>query len=145
MTLPEGQQFTNAGRQVIAISPDGTQIVYVANQRLYLRPTSEMEARPISGTEGEGGVLNPAFSPDGRFLVFWSAADQSLKRIAVTGGAAVTVCPAERPFGVGWDRDVIVFGQGSKGILQSVGERRKAGNDRQRQGRRTGVRTPIAA
>ena len=37
LTLPEGQQFTNVGRQVIAISPDGTQIVYVANQRLYLR------------------------------------------------------------------------------------------------------------
>ena len=47
LTLPEGQQFTNAGRQVIAISPDGTQIAYVANQQLYLRVISELQARPI--------------------------------------------------------------------------------------------------
>jgi serine/threonine-protein kinase len=30
--LGEGQQFTNTGRHVLAISPDGTQIVYVANR-----------------------------------------------------------------------------------------------------------------
>src|SRR5438093_1927085 len=93
LTLPEGQQFTNLGRQLIAISPDGTQIVYVANRRLYLRPISALEARPISGAEAEGGVLNPAFSPDGQFIVFWSADDQTVKKIAVTGGAAVTICP----------------------------------------------------
>ena len=73
--LPEGEQFTNAGRQAIAISPDGTQIVYVANQRLYLRRISELEARAIPGTDGWGGTLNPAFSPDGRFIVFWATAD----------------------------------------------------------------------
>ena len=117
LTLPEGQQFTNAGRQLIAISPDGTQIVYVANRRLYLRPISALEARPIPGAEGEGGVVNPAFSPDGRFIVFWSAADQTLKTIAVTGGAAVPVCPVGRPYGLRWDRRGIVVGQGSKGIL----------------------------
>src|SRR5262245_8087428 len=35
--LDEGQQFTNPGRQLLALSPDGTQLVYVANRRLYLR------------------------------------------------------------------------------------------------------------
>jgi serine/threonine protein kinase/Tol biopolymer transport system component len=118
LTLPEGQQFTNIGRQLLAISPDGTQIVYVANQRLYLRPISALEAQPISGAEAEGGVLSPAFSPDGQFIAFWSAADQTLKRIAVNGGAAVTICLLGRPFGVRWDRDGIVAGQGGKGILR---------------------------
>jgi Tol biopolymer transport system component len=118
LTLPEGQQFTNTGRQLVAISPDGTQIVYVANRRLYLRPISALDARPISGAEAEAGLLNPAFSPDGQSIVFWSADDQTLKRIAVTGGAAVTICPADRPFGVRWDRDVIMVGQGAKGILR---------------------------
>ena len=118
LTLPEGQQFTNVGRQVIAISPDGKQIVFVANQRLYLRPISALEALPISGAEAEGGVLSPAFSPEGQFIAFWSAADQTLKRIAVTGGAAVTICPISRPFGLRWDRDGIEVGQGSKGILR---------------------------
>jgi serine/threonine-protein kinase len=32
-TLPEDQRFTNAGRQVVAMSPDGTRMVYAANQK----------------------------------------------------------------------------------------------------------------
>ena len=50
-TLGEGQQFTNANRQVIAISPDGTKMAYAANSRVYLRSMSEFEARPIRDTE----------------------------------------------------------------------------------------------
>ena len=33
--LPEGQRFTNVGRLLLAVSPDGTRIVYIANRRLY--------------------------------------------------------------------------------------------------------------
>jgi len=117
-TLAEGQQFTNAGRQVVSISPDGTQMVYVASQRLYRRSMSELEARPIQGTEIPQGVLNPVFSPDGRSIAFWSFADQTIKKIAVSGGAAVTICPADPPFGMSWGTDGILFGQGSKGIMR---------------------------
>src|SRR5207237_1358533 len=63
-------------------------------------------------------VLNPVFSPDGRSIAFWSSADQSLKKIAVTGGAAVTLCPAEGPLGMNWTADGILFGQGPKGIMR---------------------------
>ena len=119
LTLPEGDRFTNAGRQLVAISPDGTQIVYVANQRLYLRAISELGARPIPGAESEGGILNPTFSPDGRSIAFWSAADQMIKRIAVSGGAAVAICNAERPYGLHWAGDVMMFGQATKGILRT--------------------------
>src|SRR6185436_19953569 len=51
LTLAEGQQFRDNATQMVAISPDGTQVVYVANNRLYLRPMSGLEARPITGTE----------------------------------------------------------------------------------------------
>jgi serine/threonine-protein kinase len=116
--LAGGQQFTNAGRQLLSVSPDGTTIVYVADRRLYLRPMAELGARPIAGTEALGttGILNPVFSPDGRWLVFWT--ENALKKIAVTGGAAVTLCTATVPYGMSWYHDTIVFGQGSKGILQ---------------------------
>ncbi len=118
-TLAEGQQFTNPTRQVVAISPDGTQMVYVASQRLYRRSMSELEARPIPGTEIPQGVLNPLFSPDGRSIAFWSGADQTIKKIALSGGAAVTICPADiPPFGMSWGTDGILFGQGSKGIMR---------------------------
>jgi len=115
-TLPDGQTFTNAGRQVVAISPDGAQIAYVANAQLYLRPVSELEAKPLLGTESAAGVLNPVFSPDGQSVAFWSGADETIKRISVSGGAAVTVCEATRPFGMSWQGDMIVFGQGRAGI-----------------------------
>ncbi len=116
--LPEGQQFTNTGRQLVALSPDGTNLVYVANQRLYLRSMSGLEPRVIAGSEVSAGILNPVFSPDGQTLAFWSFADQTLKRLAVGGGAAVTICQAGIPFGVSWDEHGIVFGQEAKGILR---------------------------
>jgi serine/threonine-protein kinase len=119
VTLPEGQNYTNTGRNAVAISPDGTQIVYNANQRLYHRNLSELDARPIPGTETWNGVLNPVFSPDGRSLVFWAAKDTTLKKIAVTGGASVTLCSLPTPiFGMNWGEDGIVFGQGNGGIMK---------------------------
>ena len=68
--LPEGQVFTNDGRHLVAISPDGGRIVYVANGRLHLRSIANLESVPIPGTEGRQGVLNPVFSPDGRHLAY---------------------------------------------------------------------------
>jgi Tol biopolymer transport system component len=117
IALGEGQQFTNTGRQSLAISPDGTRIVYVANARLYSRAMSESEARPIAGTEGaQGGVTNPVFSPDGRSIAFHSQG--ALKRIAVSGGPTVTICPAANVYGMSWDNDEILFGQGNQGIMR---------------------------
>jgi len=70
--LPEGQQFSNIGRPILALSPDGTNLVYVANRRLYIRPMSGYESRPIAGSEQTGAVLNPVFSPDGQSVAFAS-------------------------------------------------------------------------
>jgi serine/threonine protein kinase/Tol biopolymer transport system component len=117
MPLGEGQQFTNTGRSFLSMSPSGTQLVYVANQRVYLRSMADLEARPVDMSAGPAGVTNPVFSPDGRSIAFYSLADAIIKKISVTGGAPVTICPADNPFGMSWDRDTIVYGQGSKGIL----------------------------
>ena len=45
--LPEGQVFTNDGRHVVAISPDGSQIVYVADGRLYFGPCRVWRPQPF--------------------------------------------------------------------------------------------------
>ena len=119
--LAEGSTFTNTGRQLVALSPDGANLVYVADQRLYLRSLESLEARPIPGSEitvdGVSGVTNPVFSPDGKEIVFFSGAERKLKRLATTGGVAVTVCDAENPLGMSWSEHGIVFGQ-SEGIMR---------------------------
>ncbi|MBI3400335.1 MAG: serine/threonine-protein kinase [Acidobacteria bacterium] len=115
--LSEGQVFSGTRTQLITISPDGAQIVYVANNRLFLRAMSDPEARPIPGTESMGATPTPVFSPDGRSIAYW-ASDATVKRIAVSGGAAVTICQAESPWGMSWGTDGILFAQGGKGIMR---------------------------
>ena len=49
---------------------------------------------------------------------YWSNTDGQLKKIAVSGGAPVTLCDATNPFGVSWGiDDTIVFGQ-PEGIMR---------------------------
>jgi serine/threonine-protein kinase len=112
VSLGEGETFTNTVRRMIAISPDGTLVVYVASRKLFLRSMSDLEARPVPGTDGFQQVSDPVFSPDGGSLAFWAASDQTIKRIAVSGGAAVTICRADSPRDMAWEDDTILFTQG---------------------------------
>ncbi len=99
---------------MVALSADGTRLVYTANQRLYLRPLDQLEPTPIRGTEvalDQGGAArNPFFSPDGRWIGFWQ--DGQLKKVSITGGAPLALCAAENPWGVSWTSDnTILYGQ----------------------------------
>ena len=114
--LPQGQSFTALYGRVLDVSRDGTQIVYVANGRLYLRSMSEVDVKAIQGTEAYLAVASPVFSPDGRSVAFHATSDQTLKRIAITGGAAITICSAGDPSGMSWGPDGIVFAEDGKGI-----------------------------
>jgi len=64
--LPDKQQLSTTFHS-LSISPDGTQIIYVADNRLYLRSIAEGENKPIPGSDAQGITLaSPSFSPDGR-------------------------------------------------------------------------------
>ena len=56
ITLLPGQRLSSLEQPTIALSPDGSQLVYAAveggTQQLYLRALDSLEARPIPGTEG---------------------------------------------------------------------------------------------
>ena len=115
--IPEGQRFTRTGRHIVAISPDGANIVYVANNQLYLRTMAEMESRPIQGTDLD--VDTPFFSPDGRWVGFHSAAENKIKKIATAGGTSVTICDSPLPYGATWtSQGQILIGAGPAGILR---------------------------
>ncbi len=121
-TLPEGQEFQSTALPLVAISPDGTQMVYSANQRPYLRSMSDLATRPIAGTEApeRGFMGGPVFSPDGQSVAFWTASSTdglTLKRIALGGGVAVTLCQVSSIAGASWGRDGIVFGD-EKGVMR---------------------------
>ena len=118
LTLPEDQVITTANRQSIAISPDGSRLVYVANRQLYLRSMSEMEARPIPGAADFSGIGGPFFSPDGQSIGFYSGSDVALKKISVSGGPSIEICKVRTALGGNWDGDHIVFGDVGKGIVR---------------------------
>jgi Tol biopolymer transport system component len=120
VTLPQGQTFTGVSRQFVAISPDGTKVAYVANTRLYLRSISDLDARPIPGSESNSGLLNPVFSPDGGSIAFFSVDDNTIRRIAVAGGAAVTLCRTSSPLGMSWSDSGIVFAQARGNNFEST-------------------------
>jgi len=108
MALPDGVQFRNTGRPVMALSPDGRRLALNTTGGLYVRAMGELSARLILGTEH--ALTTPTFSPDGQSLAYWQ--DNQLKRIAISGGAPVVICAASNPFGISWGRDnAILFGQ----------------------------------
>ena len=123
ITLPPGQRLAGLERPVLALSPDGSQLAYVATsqaggtQQIYLRAMDGMEARPIPGTEG---AINPFFSPDGQWLGFFAGG--KLKKISVNGGAALTLADAALPYGATWGNqgEIVIAGVGS--VLQQVSD-----------------------
>ena len=109
--LPQGQQFNNIGRTVMALSPDGSRFVYNTLQGLYLRSMDQLDAHLIPGTEAS--LTNPFFSPDGQWIGYWQG---QLKKIAIGGGAALNIGPATNPYGVSWALDNTIFFAQPEGI-----------------------------
>src|SRR6202521_616447 len=121
ITLPPGQQLAglDSGPSV-ALSPDGTHLAYVARQggtqQIYLRAMDSQEAKPIPGTEA---AVSPFFSPDGQWLGFF--AGQKLKKVSVSGGAAVTIGDAPNPRGASWgSQGMIAFAPQNVAVLKQA-------------------------
>jgi serine/threonine protein kinase/Tol biopolymer transport system component len=78
----------------VALSPDGSQIAYVAmdpekrKTALWARPLDAPEAHVIPGTENASSIF---WSPDGRSLGFFTW-DGKMKRVELAGGTSVPIC-----------------------------------------------------
>jgi Tol biopolymer transport system component len=99
---------TDLGASAI-LSPDGTMLAFVARQaglqtRLFIRKLDQLQAAALAGTEG---AASPFFSPDGQSIAFFAAGQ--LKKVSVTGGAAVTLCAATQGRGGTWTDDGTVI------------------------------------
>jgi Tol biopolymer transport system component len=125
VALPEDMRLTGGTARNIAMSPDGSRIALVANDQLYVRNlAADEEFHPITGTDQNLRLRFPFFSPDGQWLAFWSTSDGgTLKKIPVTGGAAIPICEVRStfgtPYGASWSPDNLIFiGGGPNGILR---------------------------
>ena len=87
------------------MSQDGSQMVYEANRRLYRRLMSELDARPIPGTESQQSISSPVFSPDGRNAAFESTRGgmTGVYLMPALGGSPTRVTPPGRQYVLaGW-------------------------------------------
>ena len=105
--FPAGDEPSTAERS-IALSPDGTLLVYAAIRdgmsRLFVRPLDRLDATPIPGTEGARG---PFFSPDGKWVAFFTG--NQLKKVNLEGGPPIAIADA-------------ILSQGGGGIWSPLGE-----------------------
>jgi serine/threonine-protein kinase len=115
--LPSGRNFRITGTPVLAVSPDGRQIVYNGTGGLYVRSLDAFGDRLIPGTEG--GSAFPVFSPDGQSLAFFQ--DGGIRRIAPTGGASVPLATNIDSYGISWEADGSIL-YTSRGAVWQVAE-----------------------
>jgi serine/threonine-protein kinase len=101
--LDDEQPFTGPARPLVAIAPDGGNIVYAGRTNLYRKPLNEWEATAIAGTDGS--PTTPFFSPDGQTVGYWDAGARELRRVAVNGGTPVPLAPASSVYGASWTTD----------------------------------------
>jgi hypothetical protein len=115
--LPDEQQFGNIANPLLAISPEGNQFVYSTTEGLYLRSVDELDARLIPGTDNS--PADPFFSPDGKWVGYWSETDKQLKKIPISGGTPISIANCEQPGGSSWGADgTILYTQPYKGIMR---------------------------
>jgi len=108
-TAPLGNRRFND----LAISPDGSHVVYFASVglagQLYVRAMDDLTAAPLPGTEGVDRYF--FFSPDGEWVAF--VVGSNLKKVSLVGGAPITLCDVEFFEGGSWgSEDTIVFTAG---------------------------------
>ena len=111
---PKGSVFN------FALSPDGRylamSILAEGKYQLWVRALDSLQPRLVPGTDD---AAFPFWSPDSRYIGFF--AEGKLKKVALAGGPAQTLCEAEGGRGGTWNREgVIVFASAIRGPLRRV-------------------------
>ena len=120
VSLPPGQGWWNQF-PLLALSPDGTNLAYVAIQggkrQIYLRRMDSFDVTPILGTEQ---AIGPFFSPDGQWLGFYISG--KLMKVSVQGGNPLPLADAASYVtGASWGENgaiILAAAYGVKGLTQ---------------------------
>ena len=102
-----------AAARDFAVAPDGSFLIYRSGHagQLVVRWLDQLDAAPLTGIES---AVMPFVSPDSKWIGFVQD-DLALKKVAVTGGAPVTLTRLPVwPRGASWvDDDTIIIGTNS--------------------------------
>lgn len=118
---PEGAELSASGG-LLAVSPNGRHIAFVATDAggvhaLWVRAVDSLREHRLPGTEG---AAQPFWSPDSKFVAFFS--NGRLRFIGLAGEPIKTVCdiPAgSAPLAGTWnDRDDVLFSTVRQGIYR---------------------------
>jgi Tol biopolymer transport system component len=109
---PENGTFTIGGPAAVsgpAVSPNGRHLAFAATvdgkQQLWVRELDSLIPRVLPGTDG---AHHPFWSPDSRFVAFFT--NSNLKKVDIAGEPVLTLCPALNGRGGSWNQNgVIVF------------------------------------
>ncbi len=104
------------GRLSLALSPDGTTLVYVARRgatsQLFRRRLDESVVSPIAGSDG---AYDPFFSPDGQWIAFFAGSE--LRKVPAAGGTPVTLAQVAEPVGGTWSESGRILVTASEGTV----------------------------
>ena len=130
---PEGSRFfSRFDTFSFALSPDGSRLAFLGDSggsareivsgvaptvKVWVRAMSELEARPVAGTEGATSLF---WSPDGRSIGFFS--EGRLKRIDLAAGSAAPICdaPLGKTMAGTWGAADILFASTLEGRIYRV-------------------------
>ena len=95
------------------ISPDGQTLAFNATDsegktQIWIRPLNALVAQPLAGTEG---TTRPFWSPDSRFLGFFSGG--KLKKVDVAGGPPTKICDAPTGADGTWSPEGVILFDGT--------------------------------
>jgi eukaryotic-like serine/threonine-protein kinase len=97
--LPQGAVLESGFGTQLAISPDGSRVAFsvtrASQTEMFVRRIDELAAKPVEGIKTLAGGGVRFFSPDGQWLGYVDPASRSIKKVALSGGAPVTMVTIE--------------------------------------------------
>ena len=124
LSVDLGPEAVRAPAGTLALSPDGTRIVFVGRgtdggtRQLFTRRLDEATATPIPGTSFGPSLTTPFFSPNGDWVGFLNGT--TLRRVPAQGGSPVAIGDIPPTFlGASWgDDDNIVAASSTGGLVR---------------------------
>jgi eukaryotic-like serine/threonine-protein kinase len=118
MTPPGNEDFLS-----FSLAPDGSQVAFGAEGKLWARPIGSVEARQFADSQG---AHDPFWSPDSRSIAYFK--QNALWVAGIGGGESRYLCPAWNAMGGSWGADGTIlfaadFGRAIYRIPATGGER----------------------